>query len=135
MLKPEAERKALYKQDKRNDFYNSITNLYNEFMSDLDPKILKKILTDASAFDELKILNRLSFASVKDKDEFISDHYEETFINDSKDYFELLEDQDETLDNIDDPFINLVKSAVELGDVERKNRKREMGKSIYFLQN
>lgn len=65
-------------------------------------------------------MNRLSFASVKDKDEFISDHYEETFINDSKDYFELLEDQDETLDNIDDPFINLVKSAVELGDVERK---------------
>lgn len=42
MLKPEAERKALYKQDKRNDFYNSITNLYNEFMSDLDPKILKR---------------------------------------------------------------------------------------------
>ena len=30
MLKPEAERKALYKEDKRNDFYNTITNLYNE---------------------------------------------------------------------------------------------------------
>ena len=134
MLKPEAERKALYKQDKRNDFYNSITNLYNEFMSDLDPKILKKILTDASAFDELKNIEPFkSFASVKDKDEFISDHYEETFINDSKDYFELLEDQDETLDNIDDPFINLVKSAVELGDVERKKSQTRDGKINILL--
>lgn len=134
MLKPEAERKALYKQDKRNDFYNSITNLYNEFMSDLDPKILKKILTDASAFDELKNIEPFkSFASVKDKDEFISDLYEETFINDSKDYFELLEDQDETLDNIDDPFINLVKSAVELGDVERKKSQTREGKINILL--
>ena len=134
MLKPEAERKALYKQDKRNDFYNSITNLYNEFMSDLDPKILKKILTDASAFDELKNIEPFkSFASVKHKDEFISDHYEETFINDSKDYFELLEDQDETLDNIDDPFINLVKSAVELGDVERKKSQTREGKINILL--
>jgi len=134
MLKPEAERKALYKQDKRNDFYNSITNLYNEFMSDLDPKILKKILTDASAFDELKNIEPFkSFASVKDKDEFISDHYEETFINDSKDYFELLEDQDETLDNIDDPFINLVKSTVELGDVERKKSQTRDGKINILL--
>jgi len=134
MLKPEAERKALYKQDKRDDFYNSITNLYNEFMSDLDPKILKKILTDASAFDELKNIEPFkSFASVKDKDEFISDLYEETFINDSKDYFELLEDQDETLDNIDDPFINLVKSAVELGDVERKKSQTREGKINILL--
>ena len=44
MLKPEAERKALYKEDKRSDFYNTITNLYNDFMPDLEPQILNKIL-------------------------------------------------------------------------------------------
>jgi hypothetical protein len=45
----------------------------------------------------------------------------------------LLEDQDETLDNIDDPFINLVKSAVELGDVERKKSQTREGKINILL--
>ena len=36
MLKPEAERKSLYKEDKRDDFYNTITNLYNEFLNSAD---------------------------------------------------------------------------------------------------
>ena len=44
MLKPEAERKSLYKEDKRSDFYNTITNLYNDYMPDLDPQILYKII-------------------------------------------------------------------------------------------
>lgn len=134
MLKPEAERKALYKEEKRDDFYNSITNLYNEFMPDLDPKIIKKILTDASTFDELKNIEPFkSFASVKNKDEFVAELYDETFIKDSKVYFELLEDQDETLDDIDDPFINLVKAAVELGDIERKKSLARDGKANILL--
>jgi hypothetical protein len=134
MLKPEAERKALYKEDKRNDFYNSITNLYNEFMPDLDPKILKKILTDASSFDELKNIEPFkSFASEKDKDGFITDLYEDTFIKDSKDLFELLEDDDEKLEDIDDPFINLVKATIELGDAERKNSQTREGKINILL--
>ena len=134
MLKTEAERKALYKEDKRNDFYNTITNLYNEYMLDLDPKILNKILTDASTFEECRELEPFkSFASVKNKDEFISDLYEETFINDSKEYFELLEDEDETLEDIDDPYINLIKSAVELGDTERKKAQIRDGKMNILL--
>ena len=44
MLKPEAERKSIYKEDKRGDFYNTITNLYNDYMPDLDPQILYKII-------------------------------------------------------------------------------------------
>ena len=65
MLKTEAERKALYKEDKRNDFYNTITNLYNSYMPDLEPQILNKILTDASTFEECKGLEPFkSFASV-----------------------------------------------------------------------
>jgi len=134
MLKPEAERKSLYKEDKRGDFYNTITNLYNEFMPDLDPQILNKILTDASTFEECRELEPFkSFASVKNKDEFISDLYEETFINDSKEYFELLEDEDETLEDIDDPYINLIKSAVELGDTERKKAQIRDGKMNILL--
>jgi len=134
MLKTEAERKALYKEDKRNDFYNTITNLYNEYMLDLDAKILNKILTDASTFEECRELEPFkSFASVKNKDEFISDLYEETFINDSKEYFELLEDEDETLEDIDDPYINLIKSAVELGDTERKKAQIRDGKMNILL--
>lgn len=134
MLKPEAERKALYKEEKRNDFYNSITNLYNDFKIDLDPKILKKILTDASNFEELKNIEPFkSFVSVKNKDEFVAELYDETFIKDSKEFFELLEDQDETLDDIEDPFINIVKAAVELGDAERKKSQARDGKINILL--
>lgn len=134
MLKPEAERKALYKEDKRGDFYNSITSLYNDYMPDLDPKILKKILTDASLFDELKDIEPFKdYAKAKNKDAFISDLYDETLIKNSKEYFELLEDAEEKLEDVDDSFINLVKSAVELGDAERKKSQTRDGKINILL--
>jgi len=134
MLKPEAERKSLYKEDKRSDFYNTITNLYNGFMPDLDPQILNKILTDAATFDECKDLEPFrSFSKEKNRQEFIADLYEETFIQDSKEYFNLLEDEDETLEDVDDPYINLVKAAVELGDAERKKSQVRDGKTNILL--
>jgi hypothetical protein len=129
MLKPEAEKKSLYKEDKRSDFYNTITNLYNDFMPDLDPQIIYKIMNDASSFDELKDIEQFkSFAKEKNKQKFIADLYEDTFINDSKELFELLEDEDETLEEIDDPYINFVKATVELGDAERKKSQVREGK-------
>ena len=129
MLKPEADRKSLYKEDKRGDLYNSITKLYNDFMTDLEPKILYKIMNDASTFDELKDIEPFKFfAKEKNKQEFIADLYEDTFINDSKEFFELLEDEDETLEDIDDPYLDMVKTAVELGDAERKKSQVRDGK-------
>ena len=114
MLKPEAERKALYKEDKRDDLYNTITNLYNDFMPDLDPQILYKIINDAASFGECKDLEPFkNFSIEENKQEFIADLYEDTFINDSKEFFELLEDEDETLEDVDDPYINFVKATVE----------------------
>ncbi|MBK7631320.1 MAG: S46 family peptidase [Ignavibacteriales bacterium] len=134
MLKPELERKSLYKEDKRSDFYNSITKLYNDFMPDLEPQILNKILNDASMFDECKDLEPFkSFAKGKSKQDFISDLYDDTFIKDSKEYFELLEDKDETLEDIDDPYINLVMKAVELGDTEREKSQVRDGKINILL--
>lgn len=134
MMKSETERKSIYKEDKKDEFYSTITNLYNNFMPDLEPQILYKILVDASTFDELIALEPFkSFASVKDKQKFISELYEDTFIKDSKDFFELLEDNDETLEDIDDPYLNLVKSAVELGDAERKKSQVREGKINILL--
>lgn len=129
MQKPEGERKSLYKEDRRNDFYNTITELYNDYKPDLEQNILYKILNDASLFDEVKGLEPFkSFAKVKDKEEFVSDLYEDTFIKDIKDYFDLLEDEDETLEDINDPYLKMVKSAIELGDAERKNAQIRDGK-------
>ena len=134
MLKPEAERKALYKEDKRSDFYNTITSLYNSYMPDLDPQILYKIINDASSFEELKDIEPFkSYSNEKDKLEFIADMYEESFINDSKEFFDLLEDENETLEDIDDPYIDFVKAAVELGDTERKKSLTRDGKTNILL--
>lgn len=127
--KPEAERKALYKEDKKDDFYNSITKLYNDYMSDLEPKILYKILNDATGFDELKNIEPFkSFAKERNKEDYIADLYDDTFIKNSKKYFDLLEDNSGTLNDIDDPYLNLVKTAIELGDSERKNSQIRDGK-------
>lgn len=129
MQKPEGERKSLYKEDRKNDFYNTIIELYNDYKPDLEQNILYKILNDASLFDEVKGLEPFkSFAKVKDKEEFVSDLYEDTFIKDIKDYFDLLEDEDETLEDINDPYLKMVKSAIELGDAERKNAQIRDGK-------
>ena len=90
-------------------------------MSDLEPKIFYKVFNDASSFDELKDIEPFkSFRKVKNKEEYIAELYDDTFIKNSKKYFDLLEDTDETLDDIDDPYLNLVKAAIDLGDSERK---------------
>ncbi|MDY0083167.1 MAG: S46 family peptidase [Ignavibacteriaceae bacterium] len=129
MQKPEAERKALYKENKKDDFYNSITKLYNDYMPDLEPKIFYKIFNDARTFDELKNIEPFkSFTEVKNKEDYIADLYDDTFLKDSKKYFELLEDADENLGDIDDPYLNLVKAAIDLGDSERKNTQIRDGK-------
>jgi hypothetical protein len=134
MLKPEGERKSMYSEAKNNEFYSSITNLYNGFKPDLEPQILNKILSDASTFDECKNLEPFkNFSKEKNKQEFITDLYEESFIKDSGEYFDLLEDSDERLDDIDDPYINLVKAAVELGDAERKKTQTRDGKINILL--
>ena len=134
MLKPESDRKATYKEDKLANFYESITNLYNDYKPDLDPKILNKILSDASIFEECKELEPFkSFNKESNKQKFIYDLYEDTFINDSEEYFELLEDNDETLEDIDDPYINLVMNAVELSDAERKKSQVREGSTNILL--
>ena len=121
MMKPKTERKSFYKEENKSDFYNSITKLYNSFMPDLEPQIFNKILTEASTFEEMKDIEPFkSFGKQENKQDFIADLYDDTFIKDSKEYLEMLEDNDETLDEIDDPYLNLVKQAVELGDAERK---------------
>ena len=133
-MKPESERKTIYQEDKKNEFYSAITGLYNEFKPDLEPQILNKILSDASGFDELKNIEPFkSFAEVKEKQNFIYDLYDDTFIKDSKKYFDLLEDEDETLDDIDDPYINLVKEAAELADVERSKSQLSSGELNILL--
>ena len=100
----------------------------------MNRKYLNKILTDASTFEECKDLEPFkSFNKEKNKQDFIADLYEESFIKDSKEYFDLLEDKDETLEDIDDPYINLVKAAVELGDAERKKTQTRDGKINILL--
>lgn len=134
LLKPEAERKSLYKEEKREEFYNSITNLYNDFENDLDTKILKKILDDASSFDELKQIEPFkSYGSEKNKTEFIAELYDDTFIKDSKEYFNLLEDGDENLEDIGDPYIDLAKKIIELADTERIKAQTREGKINILL--
>ena len=134
ILKPETERKPIYKEEKKEEFYRSITSLYDDFKPDLDPGILKKIFDDAITFDELKDIEPFkSYSSEKNKLDFISDLYDDTFIKDSGEYFELLEDKNESPGDIDDRYLNLVKAASELGDAERKKSQERDGRINILL--
>lgn len=134
MMKPEDERKSLYKEEKRNDFYSTITNLYNNYKPDLEPKIMYKILDDASKFEELKNIEPFkSFAAVSDKQKFIDDLYDGSFLKNSKEYFELLENKDETLDKVNDPYLNLVKQTAALSETEMKKSQLSNGELNILL--
>jgi len=134
MLKPDSERKTNYKEAKRNEIFNNITNLYNNFNPDLELSILNKVLSDASSFDEMKDIEPFkSFRKAENKQEFISKLYEDTFINNSEEYFELLNDDDETVNDIDDPYLNFTEGASELYEIERKNSLARDGKLNILL--
>lgn len=134
MLKPELERKSIYKEDQRSGFYSAITALYNNYNSELEPQILNKILSDASGFNELKDIEPFkTIANIADKQNYVYDLYKNTFIKDSEKYFKLLEDSDEALDDINDPFINLVKQTYILSEVENKKSQTNNGELNILL--
>lgn len=129
MLKPEEDRKSIYTEKRFDDLMSSIESQYNSYKPDLEPNLFYKMVNDASGFPETKNLEPFrSFAQLKDKNEFVSELYEETFINDKEDYFDLLLDDDETLEDIDDPYINFVKKVFLLEQDARKDQQTRDGK-------
>jgi hypothetical protein len=134
--KPDNERKSLYTEKNVNQFMAAIDKLYNDYDAGLDRVIFKKILSDALNFPETQ--NKEVFIFLKnqeDLDDYINSVYENSFIGNSEKYLKYLHDEEVSLDNISDPFINLAEMFYELEKNETEKRNRINGQLNILLAN
>lgn len=120
MTKDEKDRKPDYKNENRDKLLSEITNIYKNIKYDLEPQILKKIFSDASSFEELSSLEPFaSYRATENKDEYIKNLFDKTFISDKDKFVDNLFNQDLSLDSIDDEFITIAKKLSELRSQEQ----------------
>jgi len=117
--------------DKRKSLLKRVSSLQNDYYPNLEPVILKKILSDAVAFPELQQFSE--FTNLQDEEELhelIDELYEDTDLFDTEDFKEMLSESDEDLD---DPAIEFVRQFYELNKSEDKNRDTRNGKLNILL--
>jgi len=117
--------------DKRKSLLKRVSSLQNDFYPELEPVILKKILSDAVTFSELQQFSEFSDSQDKEElHELIDDLYDDTDLFDAEDFEEMLS---ESYEDLDDPAIVFVKKFYELEKVENKKRDTRNGKLNILL--
>jgi len=117
--------------DERKSLLKRVSSLQDDYYPDLEPVIIKKILSDAVIFPELQQFSE--FASLPNEEELselIDDLYEDNDLFDKEEFEEMLSERAEDLD---DPAIKFVKSFYELNKVEEKKRDTRNGKLNILL--
>lgn len=129
MNKPEAERKADYKEANKNKIINDINNWFAERDIEIDKEIFSKIIFDAAKFDELKNLEPFkSINQIKDKNQFIDELYSSELLKDQESFTPKLLDDNVKFEDIKDPFIRFVKQLYDLRNDELKKQQIRDGK-------
>jgi len=117
--------------DERKSLLKRVISLQNDYYPELEPVILKKVLSDAVIFPELKQFNE--FYDLKDEEELhdlIDELYDDTDLFDAEEFKEML---NESYEELDDPVIEFVKKFYELEKVENKKRDTRNGKLNILL--
>jgi len=117
--------------DERKSLLRRVSSLQENFYLDIEPLILKKILSDAVNFPELQQFSE--FSNLSDKEELyelIDELYDDTDLLNSEYFEEMLNDNYEDLD---DPAIIFVKPFYELNKDEEKSRDTRNGKLNILL--
>jgi hypothetical protein len=117
--------------DKRKSLLKRVSSLQNDYYSDFEPVILKKILSDAVTFPELQQFS--VFTNLPEQEELyelIDELYEDTDLFNA----ELFEDMlTESYEGLDDPAVEFVKNFYELNKIESKNSGTRNGKLNILL--
>jgi len=117
--------------DERKSLLKRVSSLQDDYYPDLEPVIIKKILSDAVIFPELQQFSE--FSDLKDEEELhelIDDLYDDTDLFDAEEFKEMLS---ESYEELDDPAIEFVKKFYELDKVENKKRDTRNGKLNVLL--
>lgn len=134
MTKDENDRKPNYKNENKDKLLSEITNIYKNIKYDLEPQILKKIFSDASSFEELKNIEPFAnFRDAENKDEYILNLFDKTFISDKDKFLDNLFNRDLSLDSIDDEFITIAKKLSELRSQEQAKQQVRDSKANIIL--
>ena len=134
MTKDEKDRKPNYKNENKDKLLSEITNIYKNIKYDLEPQILKKIFSDASSFEELSSIEPFaSYRATENKDEYINNLFDKTFLSDKDKFIDNLFNQNVSLDNIDDEFITIAKKLSELRSQEQTKQQVRDSKANIIL--
>lgn len=134
MTKDENDRKPNYKNENKDKLLSEITNIYKNIKYDLEPQILKKIFSDASSFEELNNIEPFAnFRDAENKDEYILNLFDKTFISDKDKFLDNLFNRDLSLDSIDDEFITIAKKLSELRSQEQAKQQVRDSKANIIL--
>lgn len=134
MTKDKKDRKSIYKIENKDKLLSEISNIYKNIKYDLEPQILKKIFNDASSFEELSDIEPFTtFLATENKDEYINNLFNKTFISDKDKFLDYLLDQDLSVDNIDDDFITIAKALYEFHSLEQKKKQVRDSKANIIL--
>ncbi len=113
IAKPESDRLSIFKAEGRADLMKQIDDIYSFYYSELDKKIIIKMLDDFTSFPEGKKLT--SFEDIFDEENtkeklsnYVDDMVSNSIINNLEDYKALFEKSDEELKEFDDPMLQFV---------------------------
>uniref|UniRef100_A0A832G653 Dipeptidyl-peptidase n=1 Tax=Ignavibacterium album TaxID=591197 RepID=A0A832G653_9BACT len=134
MMKDEKDRKSNYKNENKDKLIGEVTSIYNNIKLDLEPQIMKKIFSDASSFEEFSNIEPFSsFRAAENKDEYIKNLFDNTFISDKDKFLDNLFNQDLSLDKINDEFIIIAKKLSELLSQEQTKQQVRDSKANIIL--
>lgn len=115
--KPDNERKNLYQSKNKEQLEKRIDYYYESYVEEAEKITLKKILNDATKYNELK---NISFVkniiknsgqennSKEEIDNFVDNLINNTIIKDKNTFYKLLEKSKKEIDSLNDPLITFV---------------------------
>lgn len=129
--KPDNERKNLYQTKNKEQLEKRIDYYYESYVEEAEKITLKKILNDATKYDELKnisfVKNLIKNSEQKNNskeeiDKFVDNLINNTIIKDKNKFYKLLEKNKDEIESLNDPlitFVNVVGKSNEL--LNKKN--------------
>ena len=134
MMKDEKDRKSNYKNENKDKLISEITSIYNNIKLDLEPQIMKKIFSDAASFEDLSNIEPFaSFRTAENKDEYIKNLIDNTFISDKDKFLNNLFNENLTLDKLNDELITIAKELSDLRSQEQTKQQVRDSKANLIL--
>jgi hypothetical protein len=115
-----------------------VNSLYADYNPELDKKIMKKVLGDGIKHDEISSLQPFgAFArSISPENRiysFVDYLYSGTFLNDEDKYLSLLQDENKSLSDINDPFLNFINQMEDIKENYNERKEKRDGKLNLLL--